>query len=144
MKEKIKDMIRSTVISIGMAMALFCLSGIAIDIRNGGIFSLENYQFTKMIVGCLVIGLGFGLPTIVYQNERLPVPIRVLIHMGIGCIVYTIVAYAVGWMGGAASIGKGILIAVIHLGIAFVIWFFFMRYYRAEAKKMNDRIQAMK
>ena len=55
-----------------------------------------------------------------------------------------VVAYAVGWMGGAATIGKGILIAVIHLGLAFVIWFLFMRYYRAEAKKMNDRIQAMK
>lgn len=144
MKEKIKDMIRNTVISIGMSMALFCLSGIAFDIRDGGTFTLENYGFTKMVVGCLIIGLGFGLPTVVYHNEKLPVPIRVLVHMGIGCIVYTIVAYAVGWMGGAASIGKGILIAVIHLGIAFIIWFFFMRYYRAEAKKMNDRIQAMK
>ena len=65
-------------------------------------------------------------------------------NMGIGCIVYTIVAYAVGWMGGAATIGQGILIAAIQLGVAFIIWFFFMKYYRAEAKKMNDRIQAMK
>ena len=144
MKETIRDLLKSTVISIGMAMAIFCFVGITFDVRYGGNFSLENYQFTKMVVGCLIIGLGFGLPTVVYHNEKLPVPIRVLVHMGIGCIVYTIVAYAVGWMGGAASIGKGILIAVIHLGIAFIIWFFFMRYYRAEAKKMNDRIQAMK
>jgi hypothetical protein len=47
-------------------------------------------------------------------------------------------------MGGAATIGRGILSAVIHLGIAFIIWFLFMRYYRAEARKINERIQAMK
>ena len=144
MKEIIKDMLKSTVIGIGISMTLFCLSGIAIDICNGGKLSLENYQYTKMIAGCLIIGMGFGIPSIVYQNERLPMPIRVIIHMGIGCIVYTIVAYAVGWMGGAATIGQGILIAAIQLGVAFIIWFFFMKYYRAEAKKMNDRIQAMK
>ena len=144
MKEKIREILKSTAISIGSSLALFCLSGIAFDIRDGGNFSLEGYAFTKMVVGCLIIGLGFGAPTVVYQNEKLPLPIRVIIHMGIGCTVYTIVACAVGWMGGAATIGKGILIAAIHLGLAFVIWFLFMRYYRAEAKKMNDRIQAMK
>ena len=144
MKEKIMDVLKSTVISIGISMALFCLSGIGFDIRDGGNFSLENYQFTKMVVGCVIIGLGFGVPTVIYQNEKLPMPIRVIIHMGIGCTIYTIVAYAVGWMGGAATIGRGILSAVIHLGIASIIWFLFMRYYRAEARKINERIQAMK
>lgn len=144
MKEKIMDLLKSTAISIGIAMALFCLSGIAFDIRDGGSFSLENYQFTKMVAGCVLIGMGFGIPTIVYQNEKLPLPIRVIIHMGIGCTVYTIVAYAVGWMGGAATIGKGILIGAIHLGLAFVIWLLFMCYYRHEAKRINDRIQEIK
>ena len=144
MKETIRDLLKSTAISIGISMALFCLSGIAYDIRDSGNFSLENYQFTKMVVGCLLIGLGFGVPTIVYQNEKLPVPIKVIIHMGIGCTVYTIVAYAVGWMGSAATIGQGILSAAVHFGIAFIIWVLFMRYYRVEARKMNERIQAMK
>ena len=144
MKETIKDLEKSTVISIGVAMVIFCLFGVTFDIRYGGNFSLENYQFTKMVVGCLIVGLGFGMPAVVYQNEKLPMPIRVIIHMGIGCVVYTIVAYAVGWMGGAATIGQGIIIAAIQLGAAFIIWFLFMRYYCAEAKKMNDRIQAMK
>ena len=41
-------------------------------------------------------------------------------------------------------IGQGILIAAIQLAVAFLIWFLFMKHYRAEAKRMNDRIQAMK
>ena len=144
MRETVKDLLKSTVISIGMAMTIFCLSGVVFDIQNKGLFSLDQYRFTKMIAGCVLVGLGFGIPSIVYRKDNLPMPIRVIIHMGIGCVVYTVVAYAVGWIGGSATIGQGILIAAIQLVPAFIIWFLFMKHYRAEAKRMNDRIQAMK
>ena len=144
MKDTVKDLIRSTVISIGMALTIFCLVGIVFDIGYGGRFSLENYRFTKMVVGSLLVGLGFGVPTIVYNKESLPMPIRVIIHMGTGCVVYTLVAYAVGWYGGSATVIQGMIIAGIQLLVAFVIWFCFMRYYRREAKKMNEKLQAMK
>ena len=144
MKEIMKELAKSTVISIGMAMAIFCIVGIIFDIGFGGHFSLENYQFTKMVIGCVIIGLGFGLPTIVYRKDSIPMPLRVVIHMGIGCVIYTIVSYAVGWMGGSKGIVQGIIVALIQFGIAFLIWFLFMRYYRKEAKQMNDRIQEMK
>ena len=144
MRETVKDLVKSTAISIGMAMTIFCLVGVVFDVGYKGNFSLDDYRFTKMVIGCVLVGLGFGVPTIVYRKDNLPMPIRVIIHMGIGCVVYTVVAYAVGWMGGAASLGKGILIAAIQLAVAFLIWFLFMKHYRAEAKRMNDRIQAMK
>lgn len=37
----------------------------------------------------------------------------------------------------------GILAAVLQLAVAFVLWAYFMRYYRAQAKKMNEMIQKM-
>ena len=114
------------------------------DIVNGGNFSMEGYQFTKMVAGSAIVGIGFGVPTVVYNSEKLPTPVKVLIHMGIGCVIYTIVAYAVGWFGGAATPVQGLVIAGIQLAVAFVIWFCFMRYYRKEAKQMNEKIQAMK
>lgn len=144
MRETVKDLVKSTAISIGMAMTIFCLVGVVFDVGYKGNFSLDDYRFTKMVAGCVLVGLGFGVPTIVYRKDNLPMPIRVIIHMGIGCVVYTIIAYAVGWIGGSATIGQGILIAAIQLAVAFLIWFMFMKHYRAEAKRMNDRIQAMK
>lgn len=144
MRETVKDLVKSSVISIGMAMTIFCLVGVVFDVCYKGNFSLDDYRFTKMVAGCVLVGLGFGVPTIVYRKDNLPMPIRVIIHMGIGCVVYTIIAYAVGWIGGSATIGQGILIAAIQLAVAFLIWFLFMKHYRAEAKRMNDRIQAMK
>ncbi|MBQ6017764.1 MAG: DUF3021 domain-containing protein [Clostridiales bacterium] len=144
MKETLKDLLKSTVISIGMALAIFCLVGIVFDIGYKGNFSLENYKFTKMAVGSILVGLGFGVPTVVYHKENLPLPIRVIIHMGIGCAIYTAVAFAVGWFGGSATFVQGLIIAGIQLAVAFIIWFCFMRYYRKEAKKMNDKIQTKK
>ena len=87
---------------------------------------------------------GFGVPTVIYRKENLPMPIRVLVHMGTGCVIYTIVAFAVGWIGGSKSVVHGLLIAAVQIAVAFVIWYLFNRYYRREARKMNDRIQEMK
>ena len=144
MSDTVKDLLKSTVIGIGLSMAIFCITGVILDITYKGNFSMTDYQFTKMVVGCILIGIGFGLPTVVYRNDNLPMPVRVLIHMGIGCVVYTIVAYAVGWIGGAKSVWQEILTVAWRLLIAFIIWFLFMRYYRREAKRMNDRLQEMK
>lgn len=143
MTENTKDLIRCTAISIGMAMTIFCLAGIVFDISYGGSFSLNEYRFTKMVVGCVLVGLGFGVPSIVYKKDNLPMPVKMIIHMGIGCVVYTIVAYAVGWLGGAATMTQGLVIAIIQLGVAFCIWALFLRHYRKEAAQMNDRIQQM-
>lgn len=144
MGKAVKEILKSTVISIGMALTIFSLVGMFFDIVNGGNFSMEGYQFTKMVAGSAIVGIGFGVPTVVYNSEKLPTPVKVLIHMGIGCVIYTIVAYAVGWFGGAATPVQGLFIAGIQLAVAFVIWFCFMRYYRKEAKQMNEKIQAMK
>lgn len=144
MKLIMKELIKSIVISVGMAMAIFCIVGIVFDMRNGGKFSLEGYQFTKMVVGCVLIGLGFGAPSVIYNKENLPMPIKVIIHMGIGCLVYTIVAYSVGWIGDAVSVKQGIIIMGIQLLAAVIIWFLFMNYYRKEAKILNERIQELK
>ena len=144
MNNTVKDLLKSIVISIGMALTIFSLVCVIFDIGYGGNFSLENYRLTKMVIGCIIVGLGFGIPSLVYRSETLPMPVKILVHMGIGCVVYTIVGFAVGWIGGSATLGQGIAIAAIQLAVAFIIWFCFMRFYRSEAKKMNDKIQQMK
>ena len=144
MKDILKDVVKSTIISIGMALTIFCIAGIVFDVAYGGNFSLEGYRFTKMVIGSAIVGLGFGVPTVVYNSDKLPQPIKSLIHMGIGCVIYTIVAYALGWFGDSVTLVQGLIIAAIQLLIAFIIWFCFMRYYKKEAKQMNEKIQSMK
>jgi uncharacterized membrane protein (DUF485 family) len=139
-----KDLLKSIVISIGMALAIFSIVGIIFDIMGGGVYTLEGYRYTKMVIASVIVGLGFGVPTMVYRSDKLPTPVKVLVHMGIGCVIYTIVAFSVGWIGGSASVTQGILIACVQIAVAFVIWFCFMRYYRKEADEMNKKISSMK
>ena len=144
MKDTWKDIARSSVVSIGMSLTIFCLTGMIADIIGGGDFSLDHYRFTKMVIGSIIVGLGFGVPTFIYRKDSLPMPIRVIIHMGTVCVIYTLVAFAVGWMGGTGSVAKAIVAAAVQIAVAFLIWYLFMRYYRREAKEMNERIQEMK
>ena len=138
-----KDIAKRAFLGMGMALSIFCLFGIIFDLIGAGTFTLDNYQFTKMVIGCMFVGLGFGAPTVIYNVESLPMPIRIIIHMGIGCIIYTVVAFAVGWATTDNAL-YSVLAIVGQLGVAFVIWFLFMMHYRTEAKKLNAKIQAMK
>ena len=56
MSETTKDILRSVAISIGMAMTIFCIVGVIFDITYQGQFSLDNYRFTRMVIGCLIVG----------------------------------------------------------------------------------------
>ena len=104
MRETMKNLTKNTITSIGIALTVFCVTGMVFDIAYDGNFSLDNYQFSKMVIGCIIVGLGFGLPTMIYHKDNLPMPFKIIIHMGTGCIIYTIVAYTVGWIGGTSSV----------------------------------------
>ena len=135
-----RELLKSVLISIGTAMAIFCLVGIVFDVHYGGNLTLDDYRFTKMVVGCILVGLGFGVPSVIYKKEIIPMPLRVIIHLGIGWIVYLIVAYAVGWMGATTSIGQAILIKCIQSAVILLIWFLFFRHYKKEADEINKKL----
>ena len=144
MKAIVKEAAKYVGISTGIALGIFCFVGMIFDLYYGGNFSLSGYQFTKMVVGCVVVGWGFGVPAVVYRKENMPVPIRVVIHMGSGCVIYTLVACWVGWIDLSAGLWQGIGMIAAQLAAAFLIWLFFLLHYRREAKEMNERIQEMK
>lgn len=144
MKGTFKELIKSTLISICTATLIFCAVGVVFDVKYGGNFALDNYRFTKMVLGCVGVGIGFGVPSIIYKNEFLPMPIRTLIHLGIGGAVYLVIAHSVGWIGNDTSLSQGLLIAAIQIIIVLLIWFAFFSHYKKEAALMNKKINDMK
>ncbi|MBR2755897.1 MAG: DUF3021 domain-containing protein [Lachnospiraceae bacterium] len=138
-----KQIIKSIAIGLGIAFAIFCLSGIVFDIDHGGIFKLENYSFTKMVIGCILMGLGWGAPAVVYSNEKMSSGIKCVIHIGIGMVVQTVTAFIVGYIPAGTSIGKAILIIVFELAFAMIIWLCFFIYNKKQVDKMNKRIQEL-
>ena len=143
MKAIVKEAAKYVGISTGIALGIFCFVGMIFDLYYGGNFSLSGYQFTKMVVGCVVVGWGFGVPAVIYRKENMPMPIRVVIHMGSGCVIYTLVACWVGWIDLEAALA-GNRDDGCPAGSSISDLVFFLLHYRREAKEMNERIQEMK
>ncbi|HAN58388.1 MAG TPA: hypothetical protein DCQ45_05315 [Erysipelotrichaceae bacterium] len=135
-----KKVLQAILMSIAMAFTLFCLIGVYMDFAFRGQMAFTHYRFTKMVIGALFIGIGFGAPTFVYQSERLPHPIKALIHMGMGLTVYLTVAFFEGWIDGAHFWPQ----LFVQVGTCFVIYLGFVLYYRHQAKTLNQALQKKK
>lgn len=129
-----KQVMKSSWIGVSTAALIFIIIGIVFDQTNQGILPLENYQYTKMAVGSIIVGLGFGLPSMIYEKEEIPYAMQVLFHLGIGCAILLITGYLVGWFTDFVSI-------FVEMGISIFIWIGFDRHYRKEAKKINQQLK---
>ena len=144
MNKTVKEVLSNTFQSIGYAAVIFCVVGVIFDLIFKGNLVRENYTYTRMAAGMFVIGIGFGVPTLVYKNEKIPLPVQGLIHMGIGCVVMTIAAFAVGWIPTDRGIGAVLWTILGEIAIALVIWFIIYLHQKKLAKEMNRRISQMK
>lgn len=126
---------------IGIACTIYTLVGILFDNLYQGTFHLENYTFTKQALASIIIGIAFAAPSEIYHNEKLPPAFQFLFHMGIGCSVYVIAAFYVGWISVDFGIGRCILIVLLQLSAAFLIWLCYYLHYRKLAKDMNEKIK---
>lgn len=61
--------------------------------------------------------------------------------MGIGCTIYLITAFNVGWIPVEIGWINCLLIIVGQLFVAFLIWLGFALHYRTLAKDMNEKIR---
>ena len=136
-----KKVWKSTFIGLGISFGIFCIIGVVFDLTGHGDFHMTGYSFTKMVIGCLATGMGWGLPTAIYRKEDLPKGVQCLVHIGTGLVIQTITAFLVGWVPVEAGAGKCVLIVLWEIASALLIWVGFYRYNVALARRMNRRIQ---
>ena len=70
-KDIIVFLVQRTKTTVAISSFLFLLGSLIADLNMGGNYSASGYSVTKMALGSLGIGLGFGLPCIIYTNETL-------------------------------------------------------------------------
>ena len=140
MNTKKQTLLFNVFVSMGIAAMMFILAGVIIDRIFHGNMQLTNYAFSKMAIATVVIGLGFGLPAVVYDNEKLSLFTQTIIHMGTGFIIMTVTAFLVGWI--PLNHGPLLMIAILleEIALAFVIWFVFYLQQKKLVKQMNQRV----
>lgn len=129
---------------IKIASTVFIISSffVALAAKDGTFASTSG--MLRYCLSTFAIGLGFGIPSLIYETE-LSMPVKVLIHMGIGCAVMIAAAMLNGWVrvenGG---IWAGLAIIAGQIAIAFIIWFIQYRKAKKLASEMNSRLKSEK
>ncbi len=140
-KDRLAFMIRRTKTTVAISSFLFLLSSLIADLNMGGVYTASGYSVTKMALGSLGIGLGFGLPCIIYTNEKLSRSVQIAIHMVTGCAIMLAIAFLVGWI----PTGKGLLPALLAilsmLLTAFIIAVFTTRRQKKLAERINQKLE---
>ncbi|MBO6166162.1 MAG: DUF3021 domain-containing protein [Eubacterium sp.] len=136
-----KVVMKRAFISIAMSFIIFIVIGIIFDMKDGGNFTLTDYGFTKMALACVVTGLGFGVPTILYNSERISQTLASVIHLGIGFTIYFAAASFVGWIPVERGIKACVITVVSVVIIGLIIWVCFMKYNKDLAEKMNKALK---
>ena len=136
-----KEMMKSAAISIMMSMTIFGIVGVVFDLMGKGNFSLDNYGFTKMMLACVATGLGFGVPSVLYHLENMPVAVATMIHLGIGLAIYFFAATKVGWIPVQAGTVACICTVAGMILVTVIIWICFMKYYKNLADRMNNELK---
>ena len=129
---------------IKIACTVFVISSffVTLSAKEGNFASTSG--MLKLCLSTFAIGLGFGIPSLIYETE-LSMPVKVLIHMGIGCAVMIAAAIVNGW---ARVENGGILVSLAiiagQIAIAFVIWFIQLRRSKKLAERMNEKLNVNK
>ena len=100
----------------------------------------SGYGMARSVAAVVLIGIGFGLPALVYETE-LPMALQVLIHMGIGCTVMTGASILAGWLRPEQGLKPFLAMLGVELASAVLLWGWNLLRCRKLAKQMNDRMQ---
>ncbi|HHT39520.1 MAG: DUF3021 domain-containing protein [Acholeplasmatales bacterium] len=101
---------------------------------------LTKTSILKSILSSALIGVTFYLGSLIYENDKLAMGLKTLIHMGSGLIVFYLGAIFAEWIPLYGGIGALIGFVLFTLAISFSIWFGYYLYYKKEAKKINAQI----
>ena len=134
--ENIAFVMQFTKKTIAISSFLFLISFLINDLNMEGVWSASGYTVTKAALGTLGIGLGFGLSSIVYTNEKLSRTVQTTIYMVIGCTVMLAIAFLVGRIPLDRGLLPALLTILLMLLTAFII---FVLTYRRQ-KKLADQI----
>ena len=141
----LKDIIKSLALGAFVGCFILCLVEIMISLIAGP----ENISFSGTdiingVLGSIVAGFGFSLPSFIYEREDVPLPLQILFQMGIGMIVLFAIAIYLKWMTITMGIGPIIEWVAIALVFAAVFWIGFYLYYSYEANAINKRLETLR
>ncbi|MBR3382405.1 MAG: DUF3021 domain-containing protein [Clostridia bacterium] len=138
-----KKLLNAAWSGIALSAAVFVVTSMLIGFAHGEAQFASGSSMARMCVAVLVIGLGFGVPSLIYETE-LPTGLKVLIHMGTGVIVMLATSLVIGWIDFSRGWKVCLLYAALQIAVAFILWLLTCVRTKKDAEDMNKRIEDKK
>lgn len=103
--------------------------------------TLDAAILGKNALGTVFCGWFFTVTPLLFENEKLTLPVQTTLHFLSVTILYFIVAFIIGWIPFTV---KG-FIGMLGIFIIFysIIWFSFYMYFRKQAAKLNEELKEL-
>ena len=140
---KMKSVMNNCLRGIGIAAVISSVISISYEVSNGGSMESTDYYFTKMVLACIAIGIGWGVPVFLYDDEKRSALQSAVLHILIGCTVMMLASYAAGWIPTEKGMSMIVFVIAAQIGTALLIWLFMYQRNKRLAQKMNERMQEL-
>ncbi|MBQ6052887.1 MAG: DUF3021 domain-containing protein [Clostridia bacterium] len=135
-----KKLLNAAWSGIVLSAVVFVVACMLIGLKHGEAKFADGIGMARICAAVLVIGLGFGIPSMIYGTE-LPTGLKVLIHMGTGTIIMLAASIWVGWIDFSRGWLPCLLIAAFQIAVAFILWLLTCVQTKKDAKEMNEVIE---
>lgn len=141
-----KRIIKLTFIGIMIGCTINVLLGIifAIFTNPNTTLNINAKEYIIQSICSIITGIGFTLPSFVYDKENISLPLKLFIHMTIGFIIYILCAFKAKWIPLELGIIPVLSSFIVCIFIVFIIWFGFYLYYKKEAQNINKNLKEIK
>lgn len=102
---------------------------------------LDAAILSKNALGTVFCGWFFAVTPLIFENEKLTLPVQTTLHFLSVTVLYFIVAFVIGWIPFTV---KG-FIGMLGIFIVFysVIWMAFYMYFRKQAATLNEELREL-
>ena len=123
---------------------MFTLSLVLIDCVYDSSLTVLPHQYARIVIGAICIGVGFALSSMIYEEDRMPFPIRTLIQLLI-CTVTILIAFVVsGGIPDGSGFGIGTVFVLVEIIVGFIFWIGNIVFFLREARKIKTRLSEQK
>jgi len=103
--------------------------------------TLDAAILGKNALGTIFCGWFFTVTPLLFENDKLTLPVQTTLHFICVSVLYFIVAFVIGWIPFTMKGFIGMLgIFIVFYGI---IWLSFYIYFRKQAAKLNKELKGL-
>lgn len=134
-------MLKKFITGLVYGCTMFACALIFIQTCLDNSLSVLPYQYTRIAIGAIIIGVGFICSSLIYEEDRIPFVARGLIQL-IMCAGVLFVGYFIsGGIPDGTGFGIGIIFFLVEIGFGVIIWLGNFIYFLYEARVIKKKLQ---